>query len=308
MGNKIRVYGKAQNRTALGIMHAYLIMHPHATLEDLKKAFPDNLNPDCGVKRIFVDMKEIDVVQGSNWNGFFSEDECLLKLQDGRKIAVVSMWTKSSFDKLVDWAKQYDIEIAKFEVAEKGIGKKGGYRLEYLNGYVPPVPEKKKNNNLIWIILGAVAVIILLIILLFTRNGKDAQVVKIIEKEPVTIIKTDTVYIKQFQEIEEQFNAAQFAKDSYELNEDAKLVLYNLVKLMEKNPDINLKIVGHTSSEGDYNHNLELSKNRAKAAVDYLISKGISKNRLSFEGKGSTEPIDTNNNEKNRRTEFIIIE
>ena len=44
MGNKIRVYGKAQNRTALGIMHAYLIMHPHATLEDLKKAFYQGVN------------------------------------------------------------------------------------------------------------------------------------------------------------------------------------------------------------------------------------------------------------------------
>lgn len=165
METKIRVYGKAQNRTALGIMHAYLLMNPHSTLEDLKQAFPDSLNPDCGVKRIFVDMKEIDAVQGPNWNGFFSEDDCLLKLQDGRNVAVVSMWTKNSFDKLVDWAKQYGIETVKFEVAEKGKGRKGGYKFEYLNGYLPPVPEKKKQKNPIWIILGAIAVIIILIVL-----------------------------------------------------------------------------------------------------------------------------------------------
>lgn len=51
MENKIRVYGKAQNRTALGIMHAYMLMNPDATLEDLREAFPDSLNPDSGVKK-----------------------------------------------------------------------------------------------------------------------------------------------------------------------------------------------------------------------------------------------------------------
>lgn len=45
MANKVKVYGKAQNRTALGIAHAYLVMYPHATLEDLRKAFPITLIP-----------------------------------------------------------------------------------------------------------------------------------------------------------------------------------------------------------------------------------------------------------------------
>ena len=45
---KVRVYGKAQNRTALGIAHAYMVMYPHATLADLRKAFPNSLNPARG--------------------------------------------------------------------------------------------------------------------------------------------------------------------------------------------------------------------------------------------------------------------
>ena len=45
MPSKVRVYGKAQNRTALGIVNAYLIMYPHATKEDLEKAFPLELQP-----------------------------------------------------------------------------------------------------------------------------------------------------------------------------------------------------------------------------------------------------------------------
>ena len=40
MANKVRVYGKAMGWTALGIIDAYLKMYPHATLEDLNKAFP----------------------------------------------------------------------------------------------------------------------------------------------------------------------------------------------------------------------------------------------------------------------------
>lgn len=76
---------------------------------------------------------------------------------------------------------------------------------------------------------------------------------------------------------------------------------------MAQNPDVKLRIVGHTSSEGDPVHNQKLSENRAKAAVDFLISKGVESSRLSYEGKGSGEPIEANNHEKNRRTEFIII-
>ena len=49
-GARVRVYGKAQNRTALGIMHAYMVMYPQAKLEDIQKAFPNELNPDSGVK------------------------------------------------------------------------------------------------------------------------------------------------------------------------------------------------------------------------------------------------------------------
>ena len=54
MASKVRVYGKAQNRTALGIAHAYMVMYPQATLEDLRKAFPNELNPDKGTKEIFI--------------------------------------------------------------------------------------------------------------------------------------------------------------------------------------------------------------------------------------------------------------
>ena len=303
MASKVIVYGKAQNRTVLGIMHAYMVMHPHATLEDLRKAFPNELNPDKGgVKEMFVYAEDKGTT--ANWEAYFKAEDELLTMGDGKKVSVVQMWTKPNFERMVSHAKLYDIEIAQFEAAEKG-RKKGGFRLEYLNGYVPPVPEKKKSLWWIWLLLllliGGLAIY-------FVTRPKDVEVVeveKIVEK---TVIVHDTVYIQQIEEIEKDFNAAKFIQGKAELSDDAKFVLHDLAKLMEKNADIRLQIVGHTSSEGDPAFNQKLSEERAQAAVDFLVSRGVDASRLQAQGKGSSEPIDENNPDANRRTEFIVIE
>jgi outer membrane protein OmpA-like peptidoglycan-associated protein len=57
----------------------------------------------------------------------------------------------------------------------------------------------------------------------------------------------------------------------------------------------------------DSNFNKQLSLKRAKAVVNFMIGRGIDSSRLTFEGKGSSSPIDINNRDINRRTEFIII-
>ena len=85
-------------------------------------------------------------------------------------------------------------------------------------------------------------------------------------------------------------------------------MLHDLAQLMQKHPEMKLKLVGHTSSDGTPEFNQKLSEARAQAAVDFLIGRGIAAERLEAEGKGSSEPIDENNPEANRRTEFIIIE
>lgn len=305
MVNKVRVYGKAQNRTALGIMHAYMVMYPQATMDDLKKAFPDELNPDSGVKKNFVKAGEKGTE--ANWDGFFQKEDELLTMGDGSKVAVVKMWTKPSFERLVSHAAQYGIEIAQFEAAEKGIGQKGSFRLEYLNGYVPPVPVAKKPNWWLWLLIAA-AIIIVLAFLLMRSCNKEPKVVEKVVTETVVVHDTVTVYLEQIEEIEKNFNAAKFEAGKADLNDDAKFVLHDLVKILNKQPQLRLKIEGHTSDEGDAAFNQKLSENRAKAVVDFLISKGIAADRLEYEGKGSSEPLDPNNREVNRRTEIIVIE
>ncbi|MBQ3579596.1 MAG: OmpA family protein [Bacteroidales bacterium] len=303
MVNKVRVYGKAQNRTALGIMHAYMVMYPQATMEDLQKAFPNELNPDSGVKKNFVAAG--DKGTDANWDGFFQKDDELLNMGDGSKVAVVKMWTKPSFDRLVEHAKQYGIEVAQFEAADKGVGQKGSFRLEYLNGYVPPKPVTKKGIPWwMWAIIGAI--VVGLIIALLCRPKAEPQVVTVTD----TVTVVDTVYVEQLEKIEDNFNAAEFMQGKADLSEEAKFVLHDLGKLMNNYPELKLRIEGHTSAEGDASVNQKLSEERAQAAVTFLVEhEGVDASRLEAKGFGSSKLKNSDDpmSPENRRTEFEII-
>lgn len=80
---------------------------------------------------------------------------------------------------------------------------------------------------------------------------------------------------------------------------------------MKDNPDIRLRLEGHTSAEGDAAFNQHLSEARAKAAVDFMVGhEGIDASRLEAIGKGSSEPKNPSDPTapENRRTEFIVLE
>jgi outer membrane protein OmpA-like peptidoglycan-associated protein len=80
---------------------------------------------------------------------------------------------------------------------------------------------------------------------------------------------------------------------------------------MNQYPTLKIEISGHTDNVGDAEYNQRLSVARAKAVVDYLISKGIDSSRLSYVGYGFSKPIAPNDTEEgrrlNRRSEFKII-
>ncbi|MEY4553203.1 MAG: hypothetical protein RL099_1531 [Bacteroidota bacterium] len=106
------------------------------------------------------------------------------------------------------------------------------------------------------------------------------------------------------------FTQVLFESSSYALLPASLPELNKLVQILEENPSMHIQISGHTDNIGKDADNLTLSTNRAKAIVQYLSSKGIATERLSYKGFGSTEPIATNETAAgralNRRTSFTI--
>lgn len=105
----------------------------------------------------------------------------------------------------------------------------------------------------------------------------------------------------------------QFETDKAILLEQSKVVLGEVVRVLQDNPQIRLvEIGGHTDSTGDPGKNLLLSDQRARSVRDYLISQGIDGNRLRARGYGDRVPMGSNDTEEgklqNRRVEFRIIE
>jgi OOP family OmpA-OmpF porin len=102
-----------------------------------------------------------------------------------------------------------------------------------------------------------------------------------------------------------------FDFDKYVIKPEGKAKLDDLV---DKTKGIALEViiaVGHTDSIGTEAYNQALSERRANAVKDYLVSKGIEKNRVYTEGKGEKQPIASNSTAegraKNRRTEIEVV-
>ena len=82
---------------------------------------------------------------------------------------------------------------------------------------------------------------------------------------------------------------------------------------MVEHPNMVIFAKSHTDSRGSDKYNLNLSDRRAKSTVQYLVSKGIAKDRISGQGFGESEPKVTCDNcteeehAQNRRSEFLIV-
>jgi outer membrane protein OmpA-like peptidoglycan-associated protein/tetratricopeptide (TPR) repeat protein len=102
-----------------------------------------------------------------------------------------------------------------------------------------------------------------------------------------------------------------FDVKKFELKPESQIELDKLVQLLKDNPALKIEISGHTDNAGKPAENLILSNNRAKAVVKYLVSKGVTIQRLTAKGYGETKPAADNKTEegraKNRRTEMKVI-
>lgn len=369
----IQVYGKAANRTVLGIVDAFLTLYPNITYEDLKKAIPDELNPTSHpapktifrphtdrpvgfvhrYDEVYEEFKKAGLEQ--NFNAvFFTQPDEIFTLKNGEKIVVVKMIDLkadnqtglSDLQTLANHVKQYGIVVEEFSEAEAF--KKGSYRLKYIDKVlfekiryynlqsiepevliqekvvekivevpvekvvekVVEVPnerivEKKHIPFWVWIIVGLAGLIPIILWLAGVFNPKTIEKEKEIIKVD-TVVKIDTVYIYQVKDIERRFNDVQFEKAKYDIPTSGKVILDELVEFLKQNPTLKLLVLGHASIEGDPDFNFWLSEQRAKAVVEYLISKGIDSSLLSYEGRGTKNPKDVSNLSVNRRVEFIL--
>lgn len=86
--------------------------------------------------------------------------------------------------------------------------------------------------------------------------------------------------------------------DKATLRAESKTALDGLIKTLNENPTITVKLTSHTDYRADDNYNMKLSQRRAKSVMDYLIANKIDKDRLSFEGRGETQPKSVENDEE----------
>ena len=128
--------------------------------------------------------------------------------------------------------------------------------------------------------------------------------------------EADSVYVKNIGLQPLAINASftfkniGFTSNASILPETAAIELNKLVALLNENGTLQVQISGHTDNTGNEVENKNLSANRALSIVNFLIEKGISKNRLDYKGYGSSQPIASNDNPegraRNRRTSVEI--
>ncbi|GAB4011478.1 hypothetical protein GCM10028808_25140 [Spirosoma migulaei] len=102
-----------------------------------------------------------------------------------------------------------------------------------------------------------------------------------------------------------------FNISQYNLKPESFPELDRLVTVMQSNPAMQIRLEGHTDTVGEFDANVELSRNRVNEVKRYLVSKGISAGRIETVGYGPSRPINTNKSLKeraeNRRVEMVIV-
>lgn len=101
-----------------------------------------------------------------------------------------------------------------------------------------------------------------------------------------------------------------FGFDRSDLTADATTNLVKAIQVLEKYPDTNIEVQGHTDSKGSEDYNMNLSVRRATTVSSYLSHNGITSSRLNTKGFGESAPKYDNNTSdgqaQNRRVEFLI--
>lgn len=108
-----------------------------------------------------------------------------------------------------------------------------------------------------------------------------------------------------------RLNKVYFNTGEFSLSTDSYAELNRVVKLMQDHPYLEIEVSGHTDNVGAENANLLLSQNRVNAVKDYVVSKGVSADKITAIGYGQSKPAVANDTEENRqfnrRVQFTIL-
>jgi peptidoglycan-associated lipoprotein len=152
----------------------------------------------------------------------------------------------------------------------------------------------------------------------YTTKGRSVDPKTL--KDLVTNITLDTMLVLDKIEINKIFvlENIYYGFNKWDISQDAAQELDKLVQLLSDNPEIKIELSSHTDSVDTEDYNRLLSQRRAESAVNYLIKRGISPERMVAKGYGESKPIARNTNpdgtdnpvgrQRNRRTEFKILE
>lgn len=292
MEAKIKVYGTAQNRTALGIANAYLRLNPNSTLDDLNRAFPETIN-NATSSDLFVVATEDAGDDAKMRKSFFEKPEEQITLKDGTKVMMFETWGKADYERIVEHAKQYQIVVAEIKPSQPF--EKGGFVLEEIG--------KKKIPWWLWLII--ILIIILLLILLFRSCNKEKPVVP----EPKVEVVADTAKAAEPAiNLQEKFSPIHFDKAQFAVTEAQKPALTQMANVLKEFDKATLRVEGHASKDGSLQFNIKLAEKRAKAIADFFVGQGIASERIASTGYGISRPIDEQNLEPNRRVELYITE
>ncbi len=145
------------------------------------------------------------------------------------------------------------------------------------------------------------------------KAGEAGEVEEEIVKEEVMPREEKTVEsaILSEEEAKSVFKDVLFDYDKYDIRPDAREVLNSIAAFLNNKREVNIVIEGHCDERGTNEYNLALGENRAKASREYLVSLGVSPDRMIVITFGEEKPVCTEQSEacwqKNRRAHFVIV-
>lgn len=185
---------------------------------------------------------------------------------------------------------------------------KGGERYMTIGNFFPASQSNVVDlDSLTYLLPGAYYYIDDISVVCLGCSDQIASAQQAADTVPTAAVVDDTLQVGATFVLENIF----FDYDKSTLLQQSYNELQRLMSILLSHPTMKIEIGGHTDGHGSLDYNQRLSENRARAVVDFLISKGIDPKRLQYKGFGKTRPIASNATDegraRNRRVEFKIL-